>query len=288
MSYQTTFHLAKTNMRNLIIILFLSVSELGFAQTGIPDAPNPPRLVNDLTGSTLSQQELRALENKMLGYEDSTSTQVSILIVESLNGYEIADFGVRTFNEWKIGGQDVNNGILITVAMAERRMNITTGYGMEGSIPDAAAFTIIEEYMKPRFRNNDYYGGLNKATDVIFELASGEYTAEQFAQNRRRARGEGDGKGLPFGLLFILFFFIIPAIVGRRRRRAIGSRGLPWWAWLMMGSSMGSGRRDNDWDNFRGGGGMFGGGGGSGFGGGGGFGGFGGGMSGGGGASGSW
>lgn len=274
-------------MRNLIIILFLSVSALGFAQTGIPDAPNPPRLVNDLTGSTLSQQEARALENKLLGYEDSTSTQVAILIVESLNGYEVVDFAQRTGEKWGIGTAK-DNGVFIVVSTGDRQAAIVTGYGMEGSITDAATYTIREEYMNPRFREGNFYKGLDDATSVIFKLASGEFKAEQFAQNRRQ-RGDGEGgKGFPFITLFILFFFIIPAIVGRRRRGAIGSRGLPWWAWLMMGSSMGRGRRDDDWDNFRGGGGMFGGGG-SGFGGGGGgFGGFGGGSFGGGGSGGSW
>lgn len=273
-------------MRNLLVILFISFSSLGFAQSGIPDAPNPPRLVNDFTNSTLSQQELRALENKMLGYEDSTSTQVSVLIVESLNGYEVVDFAQRTAEKWQVGTAK-DNGVFIVVSINDRMAAIVTGYGMEGSITDAATYTIREEYMNPRFREGNFYKGLDDATDVIFELASGEYTAEQFAQNRRRnSDGEG-GSGIPFFFLFILFFFIIPAIVGRRRGRGIGSRGLPWWAWLMMGNSMGR-RRDDDWDNFRGGGGMFGGGG-SGFGGGGGgFGGFGGGSFGGGGSGGSW
>lgn len=271
-------------MRNLILILFLSISSLGFAQRGIPDAPKPQRLVNDLTKTTLSQREVNALENKLLGYEDSTSTQVAILIVESLNGYEIADFAVRVFNKWKIGTDNSENGVLLTVAIAERRMNITTGYGMEGVIPDATAFIIIQDYLQPNFRQNNYYRGLDEATDVIFKLASGEYKAETFGQNRKRSSDDDGGSGFPFFFLFFLFFFIIPAIAGKRRRRGIGSRGIPWWVWLMMGS--GGNHRHNDWDDFKGGRGGFGGG--SGFGGGGGFGGFGGGMSGGGGASGSW
>lgn len=278
-----TSHLVRINMRNLLFILLLSMSTLAMAQRGIPDAPNPPRLVNDLTGSTLSQREVNALENKLLGYEDSTSTQVAILIVESLNGYEIADFAQRTGQKWGVG-QSKDNGVLVVVAIQERRMNISTGYGMEGVIPDAAAFTIIQDYLQPNFRENNYYRGLDEATDVIFKLASGEYKAETFGQNRKRSSDDG-GKGFPFVTLFILFFFIIPAIAGKRRRGGIGSRGIPWWVWLMMGS--GGNHRHNDWDDFKGGRGGFGGG--SGFGGGGGgFGGFGGGGFGGGGASGSW
>ncbi len=272
-------------MRNLLVILFISISSLGFAQSGIPDAPNPPRLVNDFTNSTLSQQELRALENKVLGYEDSTSTQVSILIVESLNGYEVVDFAQRTAEKWKVGTAK-DNGVFIVVSINDRMAAIVTGYGMEGSITDAATYTIREEYMNPRFKEGNFYKGLDDATNVIFELASGEYTTEQFAQNRRRGN-DGGGGGFRFFIVFFFLVFILPAIFGRRRGRGIGTRGIPWWAWLMMGNSMGR-RRDDDWDNFRGGGGMFGGGG-SGFGGGGGgFGGFGGGSFGGGGSGGSW
>ena len=107
-------------MRNLIIILLLSVSTLGFAQSGIPDAPTPPRLVTDLTGSTLSNQELRALENKMLGYEDSTSTQVAILIVASLGGYEVVDFAQRTGEKWRVGTSR-DNGVFIVVSIQHGR-----------------------------------------------------------------------------------------------------------------------------------------------------------------------
>lgn len=277
-----TSHLVRINMRNLLFILMLSMSTLAMAQRGIPDAPNPPRLVNDLTRSTLSQREANTLENKLLGYEDSTSTQVAILIVESLNGYEVVDFAQRTGQKWKVGTAK-NNGVFIVVSIKDRMAAIVTGYGMEGSITDAATYTIREEYMNPRFKEGNFYKGLDDATDVIFKLASGEYKAETFGQNRKRSSDDG-GKGFPFVTLFILFFFIIPAIAGKRRRRGIGSRGIPWWVWLMMGS--GGNHRHNDWDDFKGGRGGFGGG--SGFGGGGGFGGFGGGSFGGGGSGGSW
>ena len=267
-------------MRYLLTIVLIFSQALAFAQ-GIPEKPSQKRLVNDFTGTTLSSAEANTLEQKLLNYEDTTSTQVAILIVESLNGYEVVDFGVQTFNSWKIGGSaEKNNGILILVSINDRKAAIVTGYGMEGAITDAATYTIREDYMNPRFREGNFYQGLDDATTVIFKLASGEYTSDDVASGRT---GDG-GSGFPFFTLFILFFFIIPALVGKRRGNSHGSRGIPWWAWLMMGS--GGGNHNDKWDNFRGGGGSFGGG--SGFGGGGGFGGFGGGMSGGGGSGGSW
>lgn len=271
-------------MSRFLLALFFVTSFSLLGQSDLPERPNPPRLVNDLTGTTLSNAEYRRLESKLLAYEDSTSTQVSILIVNSLNGYEVVDYAQRVGEKWGVGQANKDNGVFIVVAVNDRKAAIVTGYGMEGSITDASTFTIREDFMNPRFREGNFYKGLDDATDVIFKLASGEYTADQVARGRRR-NANGDGKGIPFGFLFILFFFIIPAITRRGRKRGFGSRGLPWWAWFMMGSGMNNNRRDNDWDNFRGGGGGFGGFGG---GGGGGFGGFGGGSFGGGGSGGSW
>ncbi len=271
-------------MRYRLVVALLLTSITVFGQ-GIPEKPalRDQRLVNDFSGTTLSRGEVDRLERKLRIYNDSTSTQVVIMIVESLNGYEVADFAQRTAQEWGIGQRGKDNGVLILVALKERQMNINTGYGMEGVIPDAAAFRIIEDQMKPNFRSNNFYRGLDEATDVIFKLASGEYTADQVIRGRRSNSSSDGERGFPFGFLFILFFFIIPALLGRRRsRNSIGRRSFPWWIFLL--GNGGSGRR-NDWDNFRGGGGGFGGG--SGFGGGG-FGGFGGGSFGGGGASGSW
>jgi uncharacterized protein len=272
-----TSHLEKTSMRYLLTLALIFSQALAFAQ-GIPAKPNPPKLVNDYTGNTLSKAELNALEQKMRAYEDSTSTQVSILIVETLNGYEVVDFAQQTAQSWGIGRSDKENGVFILVAIQDRKAAIVTGYGMEGSITDAATFTIREDYMNPRFKEGNFYKGLDDATTVIFQLASGEYTSDEVAGGKNRGSG---GKSFPFGLLFILFFFIIPALVGKRRRGSVGSRSIPWWVWLMMGSGGGNNRHDH-WDNFKGGGGGFGGGGGGGFGG------FGGGSFGGGGSGGSW
>ncbi len=264
-------------MRYRILIMLLLATVTVFAQRDIPERPSPPRLVNDLTQSTLSGNEISRLERKLLNYEDSTSTQVAIVIVNSLNGYEVVDFAQRTGEKWGVGQSNKDNGVLILVAIRDRGLAIVTGYGMEGSIPDAATFTIREDYMNPNFRDGDFYKGLDEGTDVIMKLASGEFKADQIG--RRRSSGDGESKGFPFGFLFIIFFFVIPAIFGKRRgRNSVGSRSFPWWIFLL---GNGSHRGGSNWNDFRGGGGGFGGGGG-------GFGGFGGGSFGGGGSGGSW
>ena len=261
-----------------IRILFIALFVLGvgaiLAQDGIPPVPNPPRLVNDLTRTTLTGSEMQQLEQKLLNYEDTTSTQIAVLIVGTTTPYEISDYAQRTGESWGVGSAQ-DNGIMIVVAVDDRLAHIATGYGMEGAIPDAAAYTIINDYMVPNFRNGDYYSGINAAIDVIIGLASGEYTAEQLTS------GE-DNFEIAIVIIFLLVFVIFPIWISYKQRkyRDYGSRNIPWWLFLGGGGGSGGG-----WDDFKGGSGGFGGGFG---GGGGGFGGFGGGSFGGGGATGGW
>jgi uncharacterized protein len=261
-------------MKNIYFsILALFFATAVFAQNEIPPRPNPPKLVNDLT-QTLSSGEQQQLERKLVAYNDSTSTQVAILIVSTYGQYDPNRFGVEVFDKWRIGEADKDNGLLITVAMQDKKMSINTGYGLEDVVPDGASSTIINEYMKPAFRNNNYYKGLDEATTIIFDLAAGKYTADKLASN-------DTGKGIGLGA-FLIFFFIIITIISRLRRvrkHHMGGGSLDMITLMMLLGSSGR-SHGGSFGDFNSGGGSFGGGGG--------FGGFGGGMTGGGGASGSW
>jgi uncharacterized protein len=254
---------------------FLFLALLSFAQdvSDIPPRPNPPRLVNDLA-NMLAPQEVQMLEQKLVNYNDSTSTQIAIVTVTSLGPYDISDFAYRIGETWGIGGKGKNNGILILVSKNERKVNISTGYGLEHVVPDAYAKRIIEQIIKPAFARGDFYHGLNSATDQIILLASGEYKAEP------KDREDGGSSPLLFWLIIgLLVIFIISRMFGGGKggRRGGGMRTLmnPYGGFGTFGD-FSSGR------------GPFGGGGGGFGGGGGGFGGFGGGSFGGGGASGDW
>ncbi|GAA5033395.1 hypothetical protein GCM10011506_25590 [Marivirga lumbricoides] len=255
---------------SLLLFSFFSV-----AQNGIPERPNPPRLVNDYT-NTLSRQEQNQLERKLRAYNDSTSTQVAIILTDTYGEYDPNQFGVKVFDKWKIGQEGKNNGILISVAIEDKKMYINTGYGVEDRITDAAAKTIIENYMKPAFRNNNFYQGLDEATSIIFDLAAGKYTADKIDDNQA-------GKAIGLGT-FLFFFFIIIFLLSRIRsiknHHASGGDGLSFLTLMMLLG--GGGKHGGSFNDFNSGGGGFGGGSGGGFGG------FGGGMTGGGGAGGSW
>ena len=267
------FLLMKLNqtIRLLLFILTILVCGYSFAQD-FPERHKPPKLVNDFANILGDREEL-ILERKLVAYNDSTSTQIAVVTVNSLNGNDIADYSFRLAEKWEIGQKGKDNGVLILVALEERKMFIAPGYGLEGVIPDVLAKRIVENYMKPNFRNNNYYKGIDEATSVIMGLANGEFTADQI----------GRKKNVPFRLLFPLLIIIFFIIISYSRFRSVrGSHmagsNLNFLTFLFLMSAM-SGRGGSGYSNFSSGSGSFGGGG---------FGGFGGGSFGGAGAGGSW
>jgi uncharacterized protein len=234
----------------------------------VPARPNPPRLVNDLAG-LLQPNEVAALEQKLVSYNDTTSTQITIVNIKSIDPYDISAYAYRLAETWGIGQKGKNNGILILTAVAERKVYIATGYGMEAILPDAIAKRITEYTLKPNYKNGQYYKGLDEATNLIINVASGQYQADSQDQ-------EGGGSPVYFwliiGALALIILFNFRKGGGGRGGRGMRTLGGPFFPPVLFGD-FSSGR------------GPFGGGGG---GGGGGFGGFGGGSFGGGGAGSDW
>lgn len=257
------------------ILLFGLVVNL-FAQ--IPERPDPPQLVNDLA-KILSSAERNHLENKLLNYNDTTSTQITIVTIPDLQGMDKAQYAVELAHKWGVGQKGKDNGLLILVKPKIRNSKgqayIAVGYGLEEFIPDATAIKIVEYEMLPFFRENRMHDGLDASTSSLMSLLSGEFSAEHYNQ---RGADAGDMVGI------IVFFIIIAVFMfaGRARgsQHGLSSRAssFPWWIFLFSGG--GSRGGGSAWSDFSGGSGSFGGGGG--------FGGFGGGGFGGGGAGGSW
>jgi uncharacterized protein len=259
-------------------ILFLTFTVSNTFSQKLPDRPVPPRLVNDFAGM-LNAEDVNMLERKLVAFNDSTSTQIAIAIVPSLEGYDPGDYAQRLGEKWGVGQKGKNNGILILIkpntSGSKGEVFIATGYGAEGRVPDMVCGEIVDKEILPAFRAGDYYGGIDKATNTLMSLIRGEYSAADYG---RRA-GRTAGKGIPVGLIIFIGFIIIAMIGGKSggsRNKNISSGGLPLWLLLGMMNS-GSSSHNGSWGGFSGGGG-----------GGGGFGGFGGGSFGGGGAGGSW
>ncbi len=261
----------------LILVTFTSVSL--FAQN-IPARPNPPQLVNDFANA-LSPEQKEILEQKLVALDDSTSNQIAIVLIKTLNDYPIEDYANKLFRSWGIGNKKTNNGVLIVAAIDDHQVRIEVGYGLEGAIPDITANSIIENDIAPSFKTQNYYQGLNLATNDVSKAAAGEYHVQRQSNNDNSNSGSGGGSLIGIIVIIIIIIFIFRRGGGSGGGGMMSRRGYGGFGSFILGSMLG---------NALGGGGRGWGGGGGGFGGGGGggFGGFGGGSSGGGGASGSW
>jgi uncharacterized protein len=215
-------------MFNRILIFLFLIQSFVFAQD-IPQKPNPPRFVNDLVGGLLSQGEINQLEQKLKAYYDSTSTQVAIVIVKSVQPYDISEYAIKLGRDWGIGQKDKNNGVVFLWAPGDRKIFIATGYGAEGGLTDAYSKRIIETVVKPNFKQLRYYQGLDEATNSIFKYLSGEFDAEPTE--------EGD-----WGLvIFLVIFFIIIGLIffGSKGGGNRGGGFVPYTTYTGWGSSSG-------------------------------------------------
>jgi len=233
------------------------------------------KLVHDF-GNILNAVERSQLENKLVAYDDSTSTQIVVVTFKNLDGYPIELLGNEIGENWGVGQKDKYNGIVIVVSDEDRKVTLRGGYGIQAKMPPTVEKLIIDREMIPSFKQGNYYQGLDNAVNAIQKQLAGKYDAEPKSES-------GDAEGIIFFLvfLFIIILFIIIASKGGGSGGSRSRRGFNWGdviftsggtsSWGSGGSSWGSG--GSSW-----GGGSSGGG----------FGGFGGGSFGGGGASGSW
>ena len=265
-------------MKRILLITCLLISFCALSQginKVVPSRPSPPRLVNDLANVLTPEQE-QALENKLVAYDDSTSNQIAVVTMPTTGDYPIEDVALQILRTWGVGNKEKDNGIVVLAAIEDRKIWISTGYGLEGAVPDITAKNIIENDILPGFREGNFYRGFDDGTTSIMQAAAGEYTApEGYAD-----RGRSGGGGLSLGklILGIIILWIILGMFGGRGGGGgmMSRRGYRRWGGgpvIIPGGGWGGG----GWS----GGGGFGGGGG-------GFGGFGGGGGGGGGAGGNW
>lgn len=163
--------------RFLIFLLAFSFTLQAQDNPALPERPNPPRLVNDLAGA-LQPGEREQLERKLDTYNDSTSSQITIVIVKTTEPYPIGDYAFQIGRKWGVGQKGKNNGLVLCWATETRKVFIATGYGLEGAIPDAIAKRIVNETLLPYFKQGQYYTGLDAATTEIIQRAKGEYKGD--------------------------------------------------------------------------------------------------------------
>lgn len=253
----------------LLTLLTLSV----FGQ--IPKRPNPPRLVNDFANK-LSASEKDQLERKLVDFDNSTSVQICIVTTDSIGDYDITQFADQIGIEWGVGTKGKDNGVVIVVkpkvGQEKGKAWISVGYGLEGVIPDITAGQIVDNEMIPQFKKENYYAGLDSATNTIAKFASGEYTPSAYQKKHKK---KSSNFIFIFAIIIIgVVFLLMKKMSGKSSNISSHGHGNSLF-WILTMLMMNSGGR---------GGGGFGGG----SSGGGDFGGFGGGDFGGGGAGGEW
>lgn len=253
--------------------VFLLIQSLGFAQYDIPPIPKLQTSVYDYA-AIMNASEKANLEQKLIKYSDSTTTQIVVITIESLKGEDIGILTPKWGQTWGIGGSKENdNGIIVLLAKKERKIWISAGYGVEDRLPAGIIGELTRNVIIPEFKAGSYYKGLDKGTDAIFDVLKGKYKGK-----RKQDSGESNPGGLIFFVIIVVVLVVILSKNKNNRNGGNSGGGGLDLADIIILSSLGRG----------GGGGGFGGFGGGSSGGGGFGGGFGGGGFSGGGAGGSW
>ena len=189
--------------------------------------------VVDQTG-TLTGEQKAALERKLREFELRKGAQIAVLMVPSTAPEPIEQYSLRVVERWKLGRKKVDDGALLIVAKNDRALRIEVGYGLEGALSDATAKRIVSDVIAPRFRDGDFYGGVNAGVDAMMRVIDGEPLP---APDRRAAAGGGAGQALPILLVLALVAGgLLRAMLGRFVGGAVTGGLVGALAWLLVGT----------------------------------------------------
>jgi uncharacterized protein len=208
-------------------ILFLCLGFFAYANfaNAYYNPGQPDGFVNDYS-STLTSEQKQLLENKLTQFERDSSNEISIAIINDLQDDTIENFAEKLFKDWRIGKKDKDNGVLILVAKENREMRIEVGYGLEGTLTDAQSNWIINKIMKPAFQSNDFYKGINDATDKIIAATKGENIPNLETSPKQNFNFDWE---MVFGIGFFGLMWL-SAILGRSKS---------WWLGGAIGAILG-------------------------------------------------
>lgn len=202
------------NSKTIVVLLLFLVANVTFAQYEIPEVPKKQTSVYDYA-KLLSNSEKNKLEQKLIRYSDSTSTQIVVLIIESLKGEDENFLNARWAEKWGIGQDDKDNGISILMSTSDKRISIQTGYGVEHLLTDALSRRVIERIIIPEFKKGNFYGGFDKGSQAIFEILNGT-----FKNNKEKT---SKSEGIPAALVVIIIVILL--IIFSKKGNGGGGRG---------------------------------------------------------------
>jgi uncharacterized protein len=188
--------------------------------------------VSDFAG-VLNSEQKASLENKLSLFNASTTNEIAIVTVKSLDGDYIEHYAVELFKAWGIGTKKHDNGVLLLIAVDDHKMRIEVGYGLEGALTDVTSAQIIRNDLTPAFKQNDFYGGINLATDDIIKATQGEYVADTSSATTHSSSTSGDS-----ALSYFVFFLVI-AGNALSFVASLFARSKSWWAGGLVGGVVG-------------------------------------------------
>lgn len=178
--------------------------------------------VNDFAG-ILTAEQRQSLETKIGDFEKDTSNELSVATIPNLGGDTIENFAVKLFQDWGVGKNKKDNGVLLIIARDDRQMRIEIGYGLEGALTDAQSFWIIQNVLKPAFQKEDYYGGISAGIDAIISITKGEFEPDTNSTSHSRINSDSI-----FFLFWIFWIFFIWT-------GSILARSKSWWGGGIVG-----------------------------------------------------
>jgi uncharacterized protein len=219
--------------------------------------------VNDYAG-VMSQDQVRTLESQLAQFEQETGHQIAVLTIPTLDGEDIEGFSIRVAESWKIGKKGFDNGVILLVAVKDRKLRLEVGYGLEGVLPDAIADRIIREYIVPRFRAQDYAGGVIAGIDAVQKVIKQEPLPESARKPNPAPQSDFNSLAM-FAIAFVIFALMAFSSGRRSRNQMWSGRGRRYPPIFWGGGGFGGGGfGGGSGGGFSGGGGGFGGGGASG------------------------
>jgi len=209
----------------------LLIAAAAWAQVAVP--PLKAR-VTDLTG-TLKVEQTASLEQMLQSFEARKGSQIAVLMLPTTSGEPVEQYALRVAEQWKIGRKKVDDGAILVVAKDDRALRIEVGYGLEGALNDATAKRIISELIVPRFREGDFYGGINAGVDRMIRVIDGEPLPAPAASG---ARVEGGiAQILPILLIVAMFAgMVLRAMLGRFFGSLAAGGAVGFLAWLLAGA----------------------------------------------------
>ncbi|MAC83105.1 MAG: hypothetical protein CL624_03120 [Arcobacter sp.] len=197
-----------------ILLTFLLFSSFCFADI----TASFPKLTGQVVdrANLLTQSQKETLQSTLKAHEEETSNQIVLVTLNSLEGYEIAEYSYQLGRYWQIGQKDKNNGVLLVISLNDKKLRIEVGYGLEGALTDKISHEIIEYTLKPKFRQNQYYQGIQEATNKIISAIKGEYI-----QNKKVENNSSTSELFPIFFFMIIFVSMVFTNISKKLRHKI-------------------------------------------------------------------